>query len=95
MCLFLGRNSPGKFKVYFHTCFVAYIVGLVATVACLHIYKAAQVGLLMCACVREGVCVGGRVCLCVCVGVCTCMCTCIGNRVRVWTGILNWYCSRM
>ena len=63
MYLFLGRNFPGKFKMYFHTCFVAYIVGLVATVACLHIYKAAQVGLLVCACVGEGVCVCGCECV--------------------------------
>lgn len=46
LCRFDHRNFPGKFKMYFHTCFVAYIVGLVATVACLHIYKAAQPALL-------------------------------------------------
>ncbi|XP_003385037.1 PREDICTED: minor histocompatibility antigen H13-like [Amphimedon queenslandica] len=46
LCRFDFNHHPSKFRGYFYTSFIAYIIGLGTTIAIMHIFKAAQPALL-------------------------------------------------
>lgn len=46
LCRYDARQHPDRHRLYFIVSFVAYIIGLVATIVVMHSFKAAQPALL-------------------------------------------------